>query len=48
MVALGQKPVAWVLFVGGRLSKESYCSRDKEAFPAAVAAHGGGKKAGGL
>ena len=48
----GRKPAAWVLFFGGRLSNESYCSRDslwrREAFPTAVAAHGGGKKAGGL
>ena len=48
MVAKGQKPAAWVLFAGGRLSKESYCSRDsfwgKEAFPAAVTAHGGGER----
>ena len=52
MVAQGQKPAAWVLFAGGRLSKGSYCSRDslwgRETFLAAVAAHGGGRKASGL
>ena len=51
MVAQGQKSAAWVLFAGSRLSKGSYSSRDslwgREAFPVAVAAHGGGKKAGG-